>query len=138
MLKSLVTVGLTRRMAAFFSMPVLSGLTTSPPTATGKSEHRAVSRVRFAPGSRLLPSGEGTGRVTSGDVKLALHAFRGALTREEGQYAPRMGDRLRCEVLALVKGPGREFGYALAPADIPMRTDAGGAQVGDRRVDRWP
>jgi hypothetical protein len=107
-------------------------------TVRSRREHRAVSRVRFAPGSGLLSSGAGTWRVTAGDSQLALSAFGGELTREEGWYAPRIGDRLPCEVLTLVKGQGREFGYALTPADIPVRIDAGGAQIGDRRVDRWP
>jgi hypothetical protein len=107
-------------------------------TVRSRRGHRAVSRVRFAPGSSLLSSGAGTWRVTSGDLQLALSAFGGELTREEGQYAPRMGAPVACDVLALVKGQGPEFGYALAPADIPVRIDAGGAQVGDRWVARWP
>jgi uncharacterized heparinase superfamily protein len=98
--------------------------------------HQAVSRVRFAPGTRVTVETPERATVEAHGRRLVLEAFGGALALEEGQYAPRFGERLPCPVLALRKGGGPEFGYALAPREAAVGIDAAGAEVGGRRVPR--
>jgi hypothetical protein len=106
-------------------------------TVPSRTAHRAVSRIRFAPGTVLEPSGEGAFRVRLGEARYTLTAFGGELHPEPAFYAPRFGERLACEALALVKGSGPEFGYALAPTEVPVQIDREGARVGATRIERW-
>ena len=69
-------------------------------------------------------------------LRLSLHSFGGTLTIEAGHYAPRFGERLECPVLALHKGAGPEFGYALARTGVPLRIDPAGAEVAGRPIPR--
>lgn len=98
--------------------------------------HEAVSRVRLAPGTSVAVEMPGRATVEAHGRPLVLEAFGGVLTLEEGLYAPRFGERLPCPVLALRKGGGPEFGYALAPREAAVTIDAAGATVGGRRVRR--
>ena len=101
----------------------------------------AVSRVRFPPGARVAVEGIAAAAVEVEGVSLALRAFGGDLSLEEGFYAPRFGERSTSPVLALRKGPGPEFGYVLARAGLAAGIDPGGAEVDGRRIprrDRWP
>jgi hypothetical protein len=98
--------------------------------------HEAVSRVRFAPGTGVAVDTPERASVEAHGRRLVLEAFGGALALEEGHYAPRFGERLPCPVLALRKGGGPEFGYALAPREAAVTIDAAGATVGGRRVLR--
>jgi uncharacterized heparinase superfamily protein len=98
--------------------------------------HAAVSRVRFPPGARVRLEGALAAAIEVGEVSLALRAFGGDLTLEDGHYAPRFGERLACPVVALRKGSGPEFGYLLARAGVPARIEASGAEVAGRPVLR--
>ena len=99
--------------------------------------HRAVSRIRFAPGAVLEPSGQQAFRVRLGEVSYTVSAFGGELRPEGAFYAPRFGERVPCEALALVKASEPDFGYALAPVGVPVQIDSEGARVGPTRVERW-
>jgi hypothetical protein len=68
--------------------------------------------------------------------ELRIQAFGGEFVEEPGHYAPRLGERLSCPVLALHKGSGPEFGYALARRDVPVRIDAQSAEVAGRSIRR--
>jgi uncharacterized heparinase superfamily protein len=96
----------------------------------------AVSRVRFAPGARVRLEGGERASIEIAGQALALQAFGGTLAIEDGHYAPRFGERLAISVLALRKGSGPESGYVLAPAGVPARIEAAGAEVAGRRVAR--
>jgi uncharacterized heparinase superfamily protein len=96
----------------------------------------AVSRVRLGPGTRVLLETPERALVEAEGLALTLHAFGGVLTAEDGHYAPRFGERLPCPVLALRKGTGAEFGYALAARATAVAVDAGGADIDGRRVAR--
>jgi uncharacterized heparinase superfamily protein len=96
----------------------------------------AVSRVRFAHGSRVSVLSPLEAVIEVGGRALKLRAFEGSLAIEEGYYAPRFGERLPCVVLALHKAGGVEFGYALAPRDVSVTIDGASARVGGREVGR--
>jgi uncharacterized heparinase superfamily protein len=96
----------------------------------------AVSRVRFAPGSRVSVVSPLEARIDTGGLELTLRAFGGSLAVEEGAYAPRFGERVPCAVLALHKGEAAEFGYALAPLGVAVSIDPTGATVAGRSVPR--
>ncbi len=98
--------------------------------------HPAVSRIRLAPGARVRAQGPHDVEIEIESRVLNVRAFGGELILEQDHYAPRFGERLPCPVLALHKGPGPEFGYALARRDIPTAIDAGSAEVAGRRVTR--
>jgi hypothetical protein len=98
--------------------------------------HAAVSRVRFPPGARVRLEGVTGAAVEVEGVSLALRAFGGDLTLEDGHYAPSFGKRLTCPVLALRQGPRPEFGYLLARAGVSARIDPAGADVAGRPVPR--
>ena len=95
----------------------------------------AVSRVRFPPGARVRLDGADAFVETEG-LTLSLRSFGGTLVAEAGHYAPRFGERLDCPVLALHKGPGREFGYVLARSGVSLRIEPTGAEVAGRPVPR--
>jgi uncharacterized heparinase superfamily protein len=96
----------------------------------------SVSRVRFAPASRVSIGSPVEAVVATGDVELTLRAFGGTLAIEEGAHAPRFGERIPCPVIALHRGGAGEFGYALAPRDTAVAIDAAGATVDGHRVAR--
>ena len=96
----------------------------------------AVSRVRFAPGARVRLEGPDSAAIEAAGTTLTLHSFGARLAVEDGYYAQRFGERVACPVLALHKGTGPEFGYALASAGAPARIDAAGAQVAGRTLER--
>jgi hypothetical protein len=98
--------------------------------------HAAISRVRFPPGARVRLEGADAAAIETGGLRLSLRSFGGTLTTEDGHYAPRFGERLECPVLALHKGAGPEFGYALARNDVPLRIDPAGAEVAGRPIPR--
>jgi len=100
--------------------------------------HRAVSRIRLAPGAILELTAPDAARVHLADETYAIRTFGGELRREAAFYAPSFGDRLPCEALALLKGSGPAFGYALGPLALPLEIDARGARVGATRIERWP
>jgi hypothetical protein len=105
-------------------------------TVEPAAPHEAVSRVRFAPGTRVSLETPRRAHVDADGLALALEAFGGVLAVEDGRYAPRFGERLPCPVLALRKDAGPEFGYALARCEMAATIDAGGADVAGRRVGR--
>jgi uncharacterized heparinase superfamily protein len=105
---------------------------TVEPAAAGE----AVTRVRFAPGTRVSLETPERAVVETGGLALALRAFGGEFAVEDGHYAPRFGERRPCLVLALRKGPGTEFGYALAPRGADVAVDANGAEIAGRRIAR--
>ena len=92
----------------------------------------ATQRVTTPPASRT----DSTARIELPGLDLALTTFGAELGREPGHYAPRFGERLPCEVLTLRKQDQPVFGYALAPADVPVVIDADGAVVSGRRIPR--
>jgi uncharacterized heparinase superfamily protein len=96
----------------------------------------AVSRLHLAPGARLRAQGPHDVEVAIEGCELRVRAFGGEIVEEPGYHAPRFGERLSCPVLALHKGPGPEFGFALARRDVPTHIDAGGAEVAGTRVAR--
>jgi len=96
----------------------------------------AVSRVRFAPGARVRLEGTDGAAIEVAGLRLSLHSFGATLTIEEGHYAPHFGERVACPVLALRKGPGPEFGYALARASLAVRVEPAGAQVAGQSIPR--
>ncbi len=99
-------------------------------------EQAAVSRIRFPPGAQVSLVGDNGATIAAEGVRLALHAFGGALSLEEGHYAPRFGARLACPVLALRKGEAAEFGYVLARPGLAARIDASEAQVAGTPLPR--
>lgn len=105
-------------------------------TVESASPQEAVSRVRFAPGTRVALETARRALVEANGLALTLVAFGGGLELESGHYAPRFGERVPCPVLALRKGAAAEFGYALAPRTVPVAIDAAGAAVSGRRVGR--
>jgi uncharacterized heparinase superfamily protein len=105
-------------------------------TVESRSACSAVSRVRLAPGTRVGLLSPLEAAVELEGQELTLRAFGGALKVEEGFYAPHFGERLRCAVLALHKGESPEFGYALAPRDVPVAIDPAAATVAGRHVAR--
>ncbi len=107
-------------------------------TVHSAREHEAVSRIRFAPGVTVSVDGPVEATVVAGDRKLTFRAFGGELSKEQGFYAPRFGQRLPCEVIALQRGRTPEFGYALADRDVPLSIGPDGATVGEHTVPRWP
>jgi uncharacterized heparinase superfamily protein len=105
-------------------------------TVASSVPQAAVSRVRFAPGARVRLEGPDSAAIEAAGTSLALHSFGARLGVEDGYYAERFGERVACPVLALHKGSGPEFGYALARAGAPARIDATGAQVAGRTLER--
>jgi uncharacterized heparinase superfamily protein len=106
-------------------------------TVVSRVDHPAVSRIRFSPGARLEVRGAQEALVTTlGGEELVLRAFGGEVREEEGHYAPEFGLRLTCPVIALRRGRGTEFGYALAPREVATEIDAASALVAGRRVER--
>jgi uncharacterized heparinase superfamily protein len=99
-------------------------------------DHPAVSRIHLVPGAAVHSAEGSRARITLATLALTLTSFGGELGREPGQYAPRFGERVPCEVIRLSKGRQPTFGYALAPADVSVAIDAAGATVEGRRIAR--
>ena len=99
--------------------------------------HEAVSRLHFPPGAALEVTGEREAVLPG--LGLEFRAFGGALAREGGFHAPRFGERMPVEVLALRKGPGSEFGYALFRRGLDVEVEPAGARVRGRTMgrERW-
>ena len=76
--------------------------------------HAAVSRVRFPPGARVRLEGADAAAIEVEGLRCRCARSAETLATEAGHYAPRFGERVDVPVLALHKGPGPEFGYALA------------------------
>jgi uncharacterized heparinase superfamily protein len=98
--------------------------------------HRSISRVRFAPGTRIDLLAPGEAVIEAPGVRLSLTSFGGTLTLESDHYAPRFGERHECPVLALVKGDQTEFGYLLARHSLGAWIDSRAAHVAGRAVPR--
>ncbi len=105
-------------------------------TVKSRVDHPAVSRIRFPPGAVLHTSGPREALVDLGGQELVVRAFGGEVTEENGQYAPRFGERLLCPVIALRKGREPEFGYAIAPRHVATAIDAAGALLDGHRLER--
>jgi hypothetical protein len=105
-------------------------------TVESSVPHAAVSRVRFPPGAQVRLAGADGAAIETAGLTLSLRAFGGRLAVEPGHYAPRLGERPACPVLALHKSEGPELGYVLARRGVPVRIDAGGAEVAGRHVPR--
>jgi hypothetical protein len=105
-------------------------------TVESSVPHAAVSRVRLHPGARVRLEGADAATIETEGLSLSLRSFGGTLTTEAGHYAPRFGERLECPVLALHKGAGPEFGYALARSGVPLRIDPAGAEIAGRPIPR--
>lgn len=99
-------------------------------------DHPVVARVRFAPGLAVRRTDAATARIDLPGRALTLSAFGARLDVEDDFYAPRFGERLPCEVLALRARSNVDFGFALAPADCPVAIDAAGADVAGQRLRR--
>ena len=96
----------------------------------------AVSRVRFPPGARVRLEGADAATIETEGLTLSLRSFGATLTIEDGHYAPRFGERVKCPVLALLKRADPEFGYVLARSGVPLRIDPAGAEVAGRPILR--
>jgi uncharacterized heparinase superfamily protein len=102
----------------------------------GSDPHAAISRIRFAPGARVLLTGERTATIETDGVGMVVSAFGGVLSLELDHYAPHFGERTACPVLALHSRAGLEFGYALARRGLELQIDAAGAEIGGRTLAR--
>jgi uncharacterized heparinase superfamily protein len=96
--------------------------------------HAVLSRLHFAPGATVEVTGDREAVLPG--LGLTIRAFGGVLQREGGFHAPRFGERIPIDGLALRKGPGPEFGYALFRRGFDVEVDATGARVGGRAIGR--
>jgi uncharacterized heparinase superfamily protein len=105
-------------------------------TVESDSPQAAISRVRLAPGARVQLEPPGAAVIALDGLRLSFGSFGGSLAVEDGHYAPRFGERVACPVLALRKGDGPEFGYAMTKEPAPVRIDAACAEAGGRPLAR--
>lgn len=109
-------------------------------TVESHVDHAVVSRLRFPPGAVVRLAGTDAAIELDG-LELVVHTFGAEVVQEVGYYASRFGERVSCPVVALRKGGGAEFGYALALRDVATQIDAAGARVNgqplERRARRW-
>ena len=95
-----------------------------------------LSRVRFAPGLDVRRAGRNEARIALHDRELVARCFGARMEVEQDFYAPELGKRLACQVLALHGEANHDFGLALAPAACDASTDARGAELAGERVSR--
>lgn len=96
--------------------------------------HAAISRLHFTPGAAVEVAGEQEALLPS--LGLTIRAFGGVLVRDAGFHAPRFGQRIPVEGLALRKGSGSEFGFALFRRGMDVQVEATGARVGGQTIGR--
>jgi uncharacterized heparinase superfamily protein len=105
-------------------------------TVESRVPQPVLSRLRFPPGARLRLEGTDAAVIEVAGVALSLRSFGGALSIEDGHYAPRFGERVACRVLALHKGAQPEFGFALARSAVSVRIQPEAGGLGGRTVPR--
>ena len=101
-----------------------------------EAPHPAVSRIHLAPGVTLQQRDSRTVTIELPGLRLLLVASGGRVDRESGYYAPRFGERLPIDVLAVTAERRASFGYVLAPEELAPSIDADGGALRDRRIPR--